>query len=118
MLRAMPGVFSALHCLLAPCWGYAGERRTSYITRLHSNGWSLCIGRDGRGLRGYCARSNDLGPDDLRDDAGLRGYRPADDREFGEPFHFLTTSAPAHLRGPGSTGRHTPAIGGDPSTSG
>ena len=69
----------------------------------------LCAGRDGRCLRGNRARSDDLGADDLRDDAGLRGDRPADDCESGEPFHFFTTAAPAHLRGPGSARWYTPA---------
>ena len=64
-------------------------------------------------LRGYRARSYDLSSDDLRDDAGLCGHRPADDFESGESFHFFTTAAAAHLRSPGSTGWHTPAYGGD-----
>ena len=51
--------------------------------------------------------------DDLRDDAGLCGHRPADDCEPGEPFHFFTTAAGAHLRSPGGAGWHTPADGGD-----
>ena len=67
----------------------------------------------GRGLRRYCARSDDLGGDDLRDDAGLCGHRPADDCESGEPFHLFTIAAAAHLRSPGSTGWHSPPCGGD-----
>ena len=70
----------------------------------------------GRGLRGYRARSYDLSGDDLRDDAGLCGHRPADDFESGEPFHFFKTAAAAHLRSPGSTRWHTPPHGGDAPT--
>ena len=62
---------------------------------------------------GIVRAPDDVGPDDLRDDAGLCGYRPADDCKFGEPFHFFTTAAGAHLRGSGSAGWNTPADGGD-----
>jgi CIC family chloride channel protein len=68
---------------------------------------------NGSSLRGYRARPYDLGGDDLRNDAGLRGHRAADDCEPGEPFHFFPIAAATHLRSFGSTGWHTPAYGGD-----
>src|ERR1035441_10595139 len=82
------------------------DRRES---RSHCDAGRLRAGRNGRSLRRYCARSHDLRADDLRDDAGLCGDRPADDCEYGEPFYFFTIAAGTHLRSPGSAGWHTPA---------
>ena len=91
---------------------------TSFLACLHRDSGCLCISRDGRGLCGYRARSDDLGADDLRDDAGLCRHRPADDCELGEPFHFLTTAAGANLRSLSSAGWHTPPDGGGTPTTG
>src|ERR1019366_62250 len=93
-----------------------GHRGASFVARPYSHTGRLCAGGNGSSLRGHRARSYDFSGDDLRDDAGLCRHRPADDCESGEPFHFLTIAAAAHLRGLGSTGWNTPAYGGGTTT--
>ena len=105
------GIFGPALFIGAMLGGTVGKRGTSFTASVHRDGGRLCASRNGRRLCGYCARSYDLGLDDLRDDTGLRGHRPADDRQFGEPFHFFTTAAGAHLRGLGCTGWNSPAFG-------
>lgn len=109
------GIFGPALFIGAMLGGYGGDRGASFAAHLHSDAGRLCASGDGSCLRGDSPRSDDLGANDLRDDAGLCGYRPIDDCEPGKPVHLFAAATPAHLRGPGSTGRHTPAYRRDSS---
>ena len=67
---------------------------------------SLRAGGNGRAVRGYRARADDFCGDDFRDDARLRGDRPADDCESGELLPFFPPAEGADLRGAGDSGWH------------
>jgi len=69
--------------------GVRWDRGASFLSGVHRDARSIRTGRDGRGVRGGCARSHDFGADDLRDDAGLCRDRPADDCESGESPSLL-----------------------------
>src|SRR5271169_4037358 len=107
------GIFGPSLFIGAMLGGTVGTVAHRLLPAYTANAGALRACRDGRGFRGYRACSNDLGTDDLRNDAGLCGDRPADDCESSKPFHLFTTATSAHLRSPGSAGRHTFTHGGD-----
>ena len=82
---------------------------SSSVPCLYCDCGCLRVGWHGRRLRRNRSRTNDLSIDDLRDDAGLRRHRAADDREHDQPLRSVATTARAHLRGPRRAGRHPSA---------
>jgi len=74
-----------------------GQRRESLLPPYCGNPGRLCAGRNGHGVCGDRARAHDLGADDFRDYAGLRGDCAADDFQPGESFHFGKTTAETNL---------------------
>ena len=87
------GIFGPALFIGAMLGGAVGTVAHRLLPAYTANGGCLCAGGDGSRVRGYRARSHDFGADDLRDDAGLCGHRPADDCESGEPLHFFTFAA-------------------------
>ena len=74
-----------------------GDDRTWRVADACGDAWGLCAGRHGDGVCGDCAGADDVGGDDIRDDAGLCGDCAADDFESGELFYFGEDAAGADL---------------------